>query len=273
MRFLQATFLFTTIVCGSCGSKDKKNSTSKDIFTADTTHTPYKYAQLHYTEKGFALTGKYAAAIPVGILGNTTGKIFTSKTTGVTESIEDDFEGEAVTVTQLDKKLPDDAPFSDMLAVLNYTDQSYSLVATDTITDTKVIDSLKRLVINSGALKTLYTETRETHKFDAYAKKLFERAKEKTPKVVKLHIPGLSAFLLSYVLDEKYNPENDSSPVLIVINGKAYTASGPCGGVTSVYKLGDNYFFNSEWTYCFQDVSWRIVFEIRADGLKQEVMF
>jgi hypothetical protein len=274
MKLTPALFLLTVILLCSCGNKDKKgSSSSKEVFTADTTHKPYTYAQLHYSEKGVALTGKYAAGIAVAILDNTTGKVHTCTTTAITESVEDDMEGGAVTVTHVDKPLSTDTPFNDMLAILNYSGQPYSLVGSDTIRDAKVIDSLKRLIINSGALKKLYTETNETRKFDAYAKRLFEKAKLKTPNVVELHIPGLSTYLISYVQGENYDPENDSWPSLIVINGKAYTAAGPCGGVSSVYKLGNNYFINSGWLYCEGDVGGQVVLEIRADGLKEEVTF
>jgi hypothetical protein len=237
-------------------------------FTFDATHKPYKYAMLHYDNKGYSLSSSkagYNAGIAVAVLDFAGKKIHTGMKTTTSKKAQDEY-GTAYWKTYLSGRPVSSNSYVSFLAILNYKGQSYQSVWGKRLTDKAIMEKAHNTISKSVSVTNFIKKN--TFEEDGPV----SLSKEKLV-LYTLDIPGLEATIACYKGDEYMLAQLPYVMTVIIINGKAYPIAGNCSNIHDVYKLGENYFIRSDWEPCNQDESRAAIYEIRPTGLVKEVDF
>lgn len=272
MRLNRTVFPGTLMLLAACNDAEYQSANAAALTwqASSAQQAEVRFAQLVVAGPGgLAISGKHPRGMRVGIIGAIDGRVLV-RATGATTTYTDEDEDEPIELTRLAPAL-DRRVLSrpSVLAVLNYTGEPFARIAFDTVRDRALVDSLKRLVVTSGALRRLYAEMSESRQFDAEARRMYQRALPKTPTVRRLQIAEFAAYAVQFQIPVKYDANaGESDPVLLVINGTPFTAAGPCGRIDGAFRLGQRYYLDTHSYYCFSDVGGRSVYEVRRDTLR-----
>jgi hypothetical protein len=278
LRFNLSLFLilYTIAACTQSGNFNESKKQPAPALAIDTTHKPYRYTYFmpDYEMKGqYALFGKVAIGITVGVIDFNAANIFTVKTTMQKQEISDctgeyTFTGlvnPPAVLLQENHPADFDRYMKEgdkgMIAMLNYTGQAFTAFKAVTVTDKNISHGLHEKVLSSAAFK----------KFAAgepglpIDKLFINNVRAGTPVVTEVSLDGMLVRLIEYDasgIAPKFIEMN--SVIFLLTEGKV----GNFSDKVSFYKLGNNYFVH--YGSGVEEMDETVIYEIRPKGLLKE---